>query len=170
MSQAPQEQIAKVRLRFKIETETPASDIVAKIDAGLKKENAPCLGKINRNFITLQLPLEEQHYWSPTLTVTLEEYEKITTIRGLYGPRPTVWTMFVFFYSIIGLATLVIGTVGLSYKMLDKPTTILWWVPVLAIIFLSLYLVAFFGQKLGHQQIEKLHSFFENATGLNVTQ
>lgn len=170
MSQAPHEQIAKIRLRFKIETDTPAKEIVSKIDDALKKVDVPCLGKINRNFITLQLPLEEQHYWSPTLTVTLEEYEKVTTIRGLYGPRPTVWTMFVFFYSIIGLATLVIGTVGLSYKMLDKPTTILWWVPILAVIFLTLYLVAYFGQKLGHQQIEKLHTFFENATGLSTNQ
>ncbi|MDH5366151.1 MAG: hypothetical protein OEW67_04140 [Cyclobacteriaceae bacterium] len=168
MSHAPKEQITKIRLRFKLESKESATAIVSKIDNALKAENAPCTGRINHHFITFHIPVNDQHYWSPQLTLTFDELDEVTTIRGLYAPRPTVWTMFVFFYSVIGMAILVVGTLGLSYKMLDKPADILWWTPVLAIVFMTLYLVAYFGQKMGHKQIETLHNFFEEATGLRV--
>ena len=168
MSHAPDENIARIRPRFKIESKENAKTISDKIVIGLNSEGATCIGKVNHNFITLLLPANEQHYWSPQLTITFEEWEGVTTIRGLYGPRPTVWTMFVFFYSIIGLAVLVIGTFGLSQLMLGNSTGILWWMPVLTIVFLSLYLVSYFGQKMGHNQMEILHNFFEKASGLEV--
>lgn len=168
MSKTPKEQISKIRLRFKMECKDTPSAIVSKIEKALKSGNTQCSGQINHNFITLFIPANEQHYWSPQLTLTLEENTEGTIVRGLYGPRPTVWTMFVFFYSVIGMAVLVIGTIGLSYKMLDKPAGILWWTPVLVLVFMSLYLVAYFGQKMGHKQIETLHNFFEEATGLRI--
>ncbi|MDH5475339.1 MAG: hypothetical protein OEX22_06585 [Cyclobacteriaceae bacterium] len=168
MSHAPKEQISKIRLRFKLESEEKPSVIISKINNALKTGKAPCTGRINHHFITLHIPESQQHYWSPQLTLTFEEQDEVTTVRGLYAPRPTVWTMFVFFYSIIGMAILVLGTLGLSYSMLDKPSGILWWVPALVLVFLSIYLVAFFGQKVGHKQIDTLHDFFEEATGLTV--
>lgn len=167
MNQAPEEHITQVRPRFKIHSEVTAKEIIAKIETALKDDKASCTGKVHHNYITLHIPVADQHYWSPQLTLTLEEEEGVTTIRGMYSPRPAVWTMFVFFYSIIGLAILVVGTLGLSYLMLDKPAFVLWWVPILSILFLSLYLVSFFGQKLGHDQMLTLHHFFENSVEID---
>ena len=168
MSNAPEENITKVRPRFKLETNKSAQLISEEIQQALKKEDSRCTGKISHNFITLHIPVNDQHYWSPQLTVTFEEWDGVTTVRGMYSPRPTVWTMFVFFYSIIGLAILVLGTFGLSQLMLDKPAPILWWVPILAVLFSTLYLVSYFGQRLGHEQMATLHRFFEESTGLDV--
>ena len=114
------------------------------------------------------LPVDQQHYWSPRLTISMEETEDGTIIRGLYGPRPAVWTMFVFFYALIALAIMVVGTIGLSRLSLDKPGTVLWWIPVLVVIFLSLYLVSYFGQKWSGDQMVVLHEFFEESVGLAI--
>lgn len=56
-----------------------------------------------------------------------------------------------------------IGVIGLSYLSLGKSTSMLWFIPVLVVIFLTLWLVAHFGQKLGHNQMVILHTFIENS-------
>ena len=167
MSQTPEEQLTQIRPRFKIQTEVSVNDIIAKIESALKTDDSKCVGKVNHNFITLSAPISEQHYWSPQLSLTIDMEDEKTTIRGVYSPRPAVWTMFVFFYSIIGLVILVLGTLGLSYLMLDKSAEVLWWVLALGLLFLTLYLVSYFGQKMGHAQMVTLHQFFEESAGIS---
>ena len=160
--------VYRVRPRFKVETSFTVDELTEKINRALSKENSPCKGKVKYGYGTLSLPIHEQHYWSPQLSVTLEEDEKATIIRGLYGPRPAVWTMFVFFYALLGFAICIISIVGLSNVSMDKSGTILWLVPVLIILFLSLYLVSYSGQKLGHKQIEILYAFVEDSIGIKI--
>lgn len=170
MSSLPDHPVAgyKVRPRFKIETNYSAEELKKKLQEGLRHDDATCIGIVNPGYATLYIPRNDQHYWSPQLNLTFEETEKGCVLRGLYSPRPTVWTMFVFFYAIIGLAVLFIGVLGLSYLMLDKPAGILWLVPVLSLIFLSLYLVAHFRQKLGEKQMIVLHDFTVRCTDLVI--
>ncbi len=112
--------------------------------------------------------VEEQHYWSLQLQISFEETENGTMMRGLYGPRPAVWTMFVFFYAVIGFAVLIVSMLGLSFLTMDKPVTILWAVPVLVIVFFSLYLVAYSGKKMGYEQLVILHQFIEGCTEMDI--
>lgn len=158
----------RVRPRFKIESDYSVDTLKKKLQDGLQQEQATCTGIVNDGYVTIYIPHEDQHYWSPQLNLTFEETEKGSLIRGLYGPRPVVWTMFVFFYSVIALAVLFIGVLGLSYAMLGKSTVILWLEPVLILIFLSLYLVAHFGQKLGEKQMIILHDFIVKCTDLVI--
>ena len=162
--------IHRVRPRFKVETSYTVEELVAKIKMGLEKKNAPCQGKVQAGYVNLQLPQKEQHYWSPQLTVTCEETENGSMLRGLYGPRPAVWTMFIFFYSVIGFATMIIAMIGLSNITLGKSGVILWLVPVLVVAFLSLYLVAYYGKKMGHDQMVVLQKFMQESTGLTLNQ
>lgn len=155
-----------VRPRFKIETNNSAEAIATSVQKALDQENTTCIGASNPKFISLRIPTAKQHYWSPQLSVTMSLENDKTVARGVYGPRPTVWTMFVFFYAVIGLALLVVTVIGLSTMTLDKGTMIFWWIPGLLILFLSLYLVAYFGQKIGHKQMITLQKFFEESTGL----
>lgn len=170
MSQTTEDHIPlhRVRPRFKVETSYSVEDLSGKINTALEEEDAPCKGRIKHGFATIRIPMEQQHYWSPQLSVTLEESENGTLIRGLYGPRPAVWTMFIFFYSIIGFAVMIIAMIGLSNLTLEKSGTILWLIPLLVLVFLSLYLVAYFGKKMGHDQMMILHKFMEKSTGLNL--
>ena len=159
----------RVRPRFQVTSPDLPAVVEDKIREGLSEADAPCLGKVYSGYVSLQLPLEEQHYWSPRLTVTLEELEEGgSLVRGLYGPRPAVWTMFVFFYSLIGFALVIVSIIGFANLSLDKSGAILWLVPILVLAFLSLYLVAYFGQKKGHDEMVVLHTFLEANTGLNI--
>ena len=159
-----------VRPRFKIETSFTKEEIADKIKAALAKDNTACKGQIKDGYCSLFIPEERQHYWSPQLTLTLEETEKGCMLRGVYGPRSTVWTMFVFIYAVISFAVMIVSIIGLSRLSLDKSITILWLVPVLIMLVLSFYLVAFLGQKFGHDQMMTLHHFVEKSTGLIIDE
>ena len=158
----------RIRPRIRFESELSSEEITSRIRNKLREGVFPCKGQVTAHFATIYPPPEEQHYWSPQLTITLEEQENKTLIRGLYGPRPAVWTMFVFFYSIIGFATLITAMIGLSYWTINQPAGILWIVPGLLLLFLSLYLVAYFGQKFGHKQLTRIHRFFEDCMGHEI--
>ncbi len=152
----------RVRPRIRLESELSSDEITSRIRNKLREGVCPCKGQVTAHFATIYPPPEEQHYWSPQLTITLEEQDNKTLIRGLYGPRPAVWTMFVFFYSIIGFVAIIVSMIGLSYWTLGLQSDILWLVPVMIFIFLSLYLVAYFGQKFGHKQLTRIHRFLED--------
>ena len=162
--------VRRVRPRFKVSCDESVENIVTKIRIALDAEHAPCYGNVHSSSTTLYIPLEDQHYWSPQLSLSFEVVDGKTIIRGLYGPRPVVWTMFVFFYTIIGLAILFILVFGYSYVSLGKSGAILWLIPLLVILFLSLYLVAYFGQKLGKKQMVILHDFLVKCLGIEINE
>ena len=130
-----------------------------------KEANLIIQGKIENGHANILLPSTEQKYWTPQLSLSMEEFEGQTIVRGSYSPRPTVWTMFVFFYSVIGLAALVISVIGYSMMSLGKSGAILLWVPILFVIFLSLFLTARIGQNLAKDQLHRLHEFVEKLIG-----
>jgi hypothetical protein len=152
----------EIRPRFKLNTPYSLQEIIDRISNGIHRPDAPCKARIVHDQIVLFFPSEEQHYWSPQLSLSIEEEEDGSLIRGFYGPRPAVWTMFVFFYSSIAFGILFIIIFGLSYISLGKSPDILWLVPLLLIIFLSLYRVSYQGQKMGADEMETLHRFLES--------
>jgi hypothetical protein len=158
----------RVRPRFKVHASLSIEALAESIGNALQKVNSTCTGQVHVMGGTISIPDDQRHYWSPQLSFSFEEVEDGTVVRGLFGPRPTVWGLFVFFYSVIGIGILIIATIGLSKISLDKSGDILWWVPVLTVVFLSLYLVSYFGQKLGRKQMITLFRFFEEATGLRL--
>ena len=158
----PEEQLPsfRVRPRFKIHTSLSVESLVEKIQTALKSEEAQCQGTVHELGGTISVPSEQQHYWSPQLSLSFEETESDTILRGLYGPRPAVWGMFVFFYSVIGIGIMIIATIGFSQLALGKSSELLWAVPVLILILLSLYLVSYSGSKNRQEANDYLASFF----------
>ncbi|MBO6793271.1 MAG: hypothetical protein JJ895_05135 [Balneolaceae bacterium] len=158
----------RVRPRIRFYSTKTSDEITSEIKSRIRSGECNCQGQVTSNFATIYPPVEEQHYWSPQLTITLEEDDSGTLVRGLYGPRPAVWTMFVFFYSIIGFATIIVAMIGLSFRTIGQPANILWAVPGLILLFFSLYLVAYFGQRFGHKQMTRIHRFMEECFGEEI--
>jgi uncharacterized membrane protein len=102
--------------------------------------------------------------WSPQLDLSFEQERETVIVRGLYGPKPTLWVLFFFGYAIIGLLILFLGIWGFSVWTLGGDATILWVIPGLGVAALILYLVSQAGQKLGAQQMFEIHHFYEGIT------
>jgi hypothetical protein len=162
------DQIIHIRPRFHLQVANSVEEVQQLVSTTIKSEEFPCTGSIKNGFGVINILQQDQHFWSPQLTVTVEEVEGVTEIRGLYGPKPSVWTMFIFFYCVVGFSAIISTMVGLSNLSLEKPAGILWLTPVLIVLFLSIYLVSNFGKKLGKDQLVILHNFFEKALNIKV--
>lgn len=160
----------QIRPRFEISSPYEVSELHNIMKKAIHSNQAPCEGKVRYGYVSLFPKESEHHYWSPHLSVTMEEHpeEKGSLLRGLYGPSPSVWTMFIFVYSIIALAIVIALVIGFANMSIDESTAILWAVPALIILFASMYLVSSVGQKKGHSQIEEMHHFFESCIGQTI--
>ena len=162
------DKIIHIRPRFHLQVNNSIEEVQQLVSITIKSNEFPCTGSVKHGFGVINILKQDQHFWSPQLTVTVEEVEGNTEIRGLYGPRPSVWTMFIFFYCIVGFSTIISAMVGFSNLSLDKPAGILWLTPVFILLFFSIYLVSNFGKKLGKDQLVILHNFFEKSLNIKV--
>ena len=153
----------RLRPRFKESIDLTEEKVKEKIGGYLASNPELCTGEIVDHHVILKIPKSQQHYWSPQLNLELEKSEKGTIIRGLFGPKPGVWTMFVFFYSSIGFLTLMAFIFGLSQMMLKMNAYGLWAVPVGALLMIGLFVMSKIGQNMGKEQMYQLHDFLNQA-------
>tara|TARA_R110000868_G_scaffold304437_9_gene565116 strand:+ start:26567 stop:27088 length:522 start_codon:yes stop_codon:yes gene_type:complete len=158
----------RIRPRVRFESELNSEQFLEVIKERLSITSDKFEGQILPGYATFYPLQKDQHFWSPQLTLSIEETESGSLIRGLYGPKPSVWTMFMFFYSFIGFITMIAIMISLSYWSLGHESLIFWSVPALILLFLSLYLVAYIGQKFGHKQMVYLHKFLEECFGERI--
>jgi hypothetical protein len=120
-------------------------------------------------YVTLRIPEEDQHFWSPLLNLSLEtDDDGHSVIHGIYGPNANVWTIFLYGYLLIGSLTLFSGLLGISQWVVGVYSWGLIVFGVLVVLLIGLYLLAQFGQKLAARQTYLLHLTYEAAVGRTV--
>ncbi|NEQ51066.1 MAG: hypothetical protein F6K11_13180 [Leptolyngbya sp. SIO3F4] len=116
--------------------------------------------------IVLRMNPDERHFWSPQADVNLETQEDGTTlVRCLFGPAPTVWTMFMFFYALLGVTALLGLMIGSSQWSLEESAWAFWLVPVALVLGSLLYFAAWEGKRLAHEEMRQLKHFLDESLG-----
>ena len=161
----------EIRPRFKRSTSLSQNEITDLLQKALNEnDSSSVIGYMSDHHVFLKIPEKDRHYWSPELHLEIEEQKNSTLIRALFGPSPSVWFLFVFFYCVLGFASLVIMIMGFSQLNLGLSARILWFLPILIILFLLAFSTAKAGQKLGHDEMHLLYDFVEDALNKNWTR
>jgi hypothetical protein len=137
----------------------------------LEEAPAHVTGKIIGDHIILDIVGEEVHYWSPQLNFRVEESDEDnnpTMIAGLIGPRPSVWTLFMFIYFSVGIAGFFATSYGISRYMVGEFSWAVWSLPVAALFMLTAYQAGKFGERLGAEQVDMLKHFVRKAVGTDM--
>ena len=80
-----------LRPRFKLEYNESQQDLIAKFKDNLKNADCKYSCKIVDEHIVIDVPRDENHFWSPQLTIEIEKGEtEKTIVKGLFGPKPQV--------------------------------------------------------------------------------
>jgi hypothetical protein len=140
------------------------------VENEIKSKGANCDLDIRKGHISVKIPEEDRHFWSPQLDLSIEqeEGEGKTLIRGHYGPNPNTWALFTYGYVVLGILFVFVGIWGMSKMTLHKPAPELWLLLVISGLAAGLYILAQFGQKLGAEQMFRLHFFYQKAIGENI--
>lgn len=155
----------QIRPRFKHKSALPMADLKQRLKQALMQKNAPFKSTTVLDNITLTVPVEKQHFWSPQLSLTFESIEGGTLIRGLFGPNPSVWAVFFFAYVALGIISLFALIYGSAEVVLGESAPVLFAIPVCVVLALGLFIAAKTGQKLGREEMEALQAFYQEAVG-----
>ena len=153
----------RMRPRFEMVIPGTSARALQKIQTKLGEHGCPCIGTILGKHVDLKITEAQRHFWSPQLTVDVEGHEEGTLIRGLFGPRPELWTFFVALYAVIGFCGLTGLLFGFSQWSLGLSPYALWVVPTAAALGLGVYLTALSGQKMAQEQMLLLRTFLSEA-------
>ena len=148
-----------IRPRFQEHSKMSPQEVVHKLKQALEQPNAKIKGTIINQHIILRIPLAEQHYWSPQLDLEIVESTGGSIIKGLFGPSPSVWFMYVFFYCVLGFISIMVMIMGFSQLNLGLSARILWILPITTLLFVFAFLTARAGQQLGQTEIQRLYAF-----------
>lgn len=158
-----------LRPRYKYSSDLSIDEIRERLKSALKNEGVNHYQLQYRSVshhLIISFPAEHRHFWSPTLDVNLEKQnDGKTTVRLLMGPEASIWTMFMFFYTVGGLAILTGLVLGYSQYVLDKGATWLFLIPAGIAIILFFYLAALTGKTKASGQMHIMLSFVISAVG-----
>ena len=150
----------RIRPRFKMVVPESPAILLQRFMHRLGDPASDCRGSVVQHHVLLRVPQADQHYWTPNLSLELEEHPDGTMVRGLFGPRPAVWTFCMFIYSAIGFFTLMGTIYGLSQWMLKMPPSGLYALPAGVLLMSSIYLVSRTGQRMSRHQMHRLYRFY----------
>jgi hypothetical protein len=121
-----------------------------------------CHLKTKHNHIWMNMPDGKREYWSPHLHLELEAKDTNEThIRGLFGPEPTLWTLFMFLHFMVAGIFVIFSAIAYSNYMLKLPTTIdLFVMLLMVIVWFLLYFIARQIRFKGYKQMNELEEKF----------
>ena len=162
----------RVRPRLKKFSNQVVEILIEKFQQSFEDSATKFKGTVIQHHVIIKIPVEEQHYWSPELHLSIEENyvddadpeentEGVTLIRGNIGPDSTVWTMFMFFYVVVGVLGMFGGMVGLSQWTLDKDPWGFWFLIAAIIIISILYISVRVGRNMDQEQMRQLVKFLD---------
>ena len=158
--------ITHIRPRFKFDVPLKQAEVMKRINNILKDTPAHINGYIVDDHVIIDIVGEKVHYWSPQLNFRVEEDEfapENTIISGLIGPKPAVWTMFMFVYFAIGILGFFISCFGVPKLMSGEFSPLVLAFPIAILLMLTAYQAGKFGEKLGADQVEMLKDIVRKA-------
>jgi len=150
-----------LRPRFKMNFDDSQLNLIKKFKDHLDNGKCNYCSTIVDGHITIDIPVEENHFWSPQLSIEIEqEKDGKTIVKGLFGPKPQVWTLFMFIHFAAAVAFIGFSIMAyVQWTLKSDYTFALSMVIGLPILWFALYFLGQIGKKTSHKQMNELHQF-----------
>ena len=160
----------RLRPRCRYISEMPKQMILEKIREQLKENKFPLTGIVVQEHAFIRIIEKNQHYWTPEMHVWVREEEKKTIVYGVIGPKPKIWTMFVFVYTAVLVSTFFAISYGIIQYMLGIKADFLLAIPIGFVGLAMVYGAANWGQYKGREQMLVLQDFLHFTVPKNSGQ
>ncbi len=152
------------RPRFKVYTKASKDDLIHIIKHQLALQTKEFGGYANKEFAMVRLRKDKDKYWAPQLQIRWEQDEEhpdYIAVRGVIGPRPNVWTLFMFFYGLAGALIITLGTYAISEYIVTGKSYWIWAIPFALLLGGGTYLATKIGQKIAKEHLHKINQFVD---------
>ena len=151
--------------RFKMKFDESSEHILTKFKDNLKNKDCKYCSKQSGNHIFLDVPKAEEHFWSPQLQIEVieDKEENKTIVKGILGPKPQVWTLFMFFHFILALAFIVFFIMFYVKWSMEKDYQFYKYMLIaLPLVWIVMYFIGQFGKKIAYKQMVELDDFLKD--------
>lgn len=148
-------------------------DIVEKINKRADAENPEgILVKYVHNHLILDFPTNTKKLYSPQMDINLEfdKEKNQVLVRCLIGPSSSVWTLFMFFYGLLGFVALIGLMIGSSQWSMDKFAWGFWLFFGALILGGVLHMASLYAQRLSYDEMTKMKLFLDRALDCDCFQ
>ena len=156
-----------LRPRFNIELNQDNESALEAFDAVKKTQNDFVISRVD-DHVFIRIPKNKQHFWSPQLHLEINEVdEKSSLLHGLFGPNPTVWTLFMFLHFFVAVVFIGFGAWAYSNWSLENSYGIQIGVMVfMMVLWFVLYFAGRIGKATGKDEMHLLHDFMNKTLKL----
>lgn len=151
-----------LRPRFKMELEEDNQSVLQRFEDAKKAQTDFTVTRID-NHVFIKYPKKDQHFWSPQLHLEIDEVDKNSSLlHGLFGPNPTIWTMFMFLHFIVATLFIAFGIWAYTNWSLNNEYIVQVSLMVLmVIIWFALYFGGRVGRDSSKPEMHDLHDFMK---------
>ncbi len=152
-----------LRPRFKFELKRNNEEALKLFEEAKNTQSDFIVSRVD-DHVFIRIPKIKQHFWSPQLHLEINEIdEKTSSLNGLFGPNPTVWTMFMFFHFFVAVLFIGFGAWAYSNWSLGNSYGIQIGVMILMVVlWFVLYFAGQLGKKKGMDEMYLLHGFMRD--------
>lgn len=156
-----------LRPRFKLEINQNNENALETFENTKGEQKEFVVSRVD-NHVFIRIPKKKQHFWSPQLHLEIEEInDKKSELKGLFGPKPSVWSMFMFFHFAVIVLFVVVGSWAYSNWTLNTNYGLqLAIMGGLVAIWVFLYFAGRMGKKKGEEEMKQLCGFLEDTLDL----
>lgn len=156
-----------LRPRFKIELESDRDAAISAFESVRKKNTGFAITMVD-DHVFIKIPKEKQHFWSPQLDLEIiQDEEDNTTLYGLFGPKPAVWTMFMFLHFVVGSLFLGFGIWAYTRATLNEPYLLqIVLMAIMIIAWFVLYFAGRMGKTAGRDEMLDQYNFMKETLKL----
>jgi len=151
-----------LRPRFKFEVAASNETLLEGFEQTKSNQTEFIVSRID-DHVFIKFPKKDQHFWSPQLHLEINnEDDNKCIVNGLFGPNPTVWTMFMFLHFIVAGLFFGFGIWAYTNATLENSYAIqLFLTLFMVIIWFVLYFAGRIGRSKGMPEMHKLHAFMK---------
>ena len=151
-----------LRPRFKFDINQINETLLKEFEKQKNKQSNFIITRID-DHLFIKFPKDKQHYWSPQLHLEINEKdENSSTVHGLFGPNPTVWTFFMFLHFIVAGLFIAFSIWTFTNITLNDSYAIPLFLALLTILFwFTLYFIGRMGKVKGKPEMILLYNFMQ---------
>lgn len=152
-----------LRPRFKINISEHNEVILKAFELEKKAQSDFIITRID-DHVFIKFPRHKQHFWSPQLHLEISHINKNSCLLyGLFGPNPTVWTLFMFLHFMVAGFFIAFGIWAYTNWALKNSYAVqACLMLIMVIIWITLYLIGRIGKDSSKKEMHKLHNFMQN--------
>lgn len=152
-----------LRPRFSHDIQASMEHLLACFQQAKKNTEGVVVTQVEHH-VFLKIPKEKQHFWSPQLDLEFSSYEEGNTqMRGLFGPKPNVWTLFMFLHFAVASLFIAFGIWAYTNATLNNPYQLQLALMILMVLaWFVLYWAGRMGKKAGKAEMHHLHRFMRS--------